>query len=84
MTKLIGTLVIIAVCIAALGFYRGWFSVTQTDTGPLSEKIELGLTVDPEKARNDVQIVKDEVADIGKWPTTGVRTARGAVDAKRV
>ena len=47
-------LLTIVVLIGGVGFYRGWFVLTNDrDVG--SNKIDVNLTVDPDKAKSDLQ-----------------------------
>ncbi len=53
-------LLLIAVVVVGLGFYRGWFAVSGGREA-VSHKVDLNLTVDPDKAKADAEIVKDKV-----------------------
>ncbi|MBI1784139.1 hypothetical protein HYR69_03265 [Candidatus Sumerlaeota bacterium] len=62
--NLLGALVVIAACLLAIGFYRGWFSLWGKAGGPWADKRGVGLIVDPDKAKQDIQKVKDRVAEL--------------------
>lgn len=53
-------LLLIVVVVIGVGFYRGWFAVSGGREA-VSHKVDLNLTVDPDKAQADAEIVKDKV-----------------------
>jgi cell division protein FtsX len=62
MTRFLGVLVVLLACVAALGFYLGWFHVSTVDT---DHKANVTVTVDKEKFHKDVESAKEKVQDIG-------------------
>jgi F0F1-type ATP synthase membrane subunit b/b' len=63
MKKLFWMLVVLAIFIVALGFYRGWFALSSPrDTE--SNKVNINLTVDPDKAKADAETVKDRTTEL--------------------
>ena len=56
MKKLVRVVLILAVVIGAVGFYRGWFTVSTSQTAG-SNKVDVNVTVDPYKAKADAQKV---------------------------
>ena len=64
MKRLCTLLFIPAVIVVGLGFYRGWFTVSGSRESE-SHKVDVNLTVDPDKVKEDVQTVKDKATDLG-------------------
>ena len=66
MRLLVKTLVILVICLAGIGFWQGWFTVTR-NTSPDVEgsKVNFNVAVDKAKVKSDVkkakEIVKEEV-----------------------
>jgi hypothetical protein len=51
-------LVVVVLCVLGVGFARGWFSVSKSpDTE--GNKININVTVDPEKVKEDADQVKE-------------------------
>jgi len=46
--------IIVALAVAGLGFYRGWFVVSSAGHVG-SNKVDLNLTVDPDKVKSDAK-----------------------------
>ena len=63
MRKLFVVLVILAIGVAALGFYRGWFNV-EWEKRP-DGKGEVRGTVDEEKIKQDRNAAEERVRDLG-------------------
>jgi hypothetical protein len=64
MTRVFGVLVLLVVAVAAVGFYRGWFSVAwEKDKG--DGKGQVTGTVDNEKIEADKKRAIEEVKGIG-------------------
>ena len=58
--KLCWTMIVLAVCMIGVGFYRGWFVLSghTRDTG--SHKVDVKLTVDTDKMKEDAESVQDK------------------------
>jgi hypothetical protein len=57
---LLKVLVVFVLCVVGLGFYRGWF-VLSSDRGTAGDhKVDVHLTVDPEKAKDDAQKLEEK------------------------
>lgn len=50
-------LVVLVLCVVGIGFYRGWFVLSSDGGGDEGNKVEVQLTVDPDKARDDAKAV---------------------------
>ena len=58
----IGVLLLLLFCVVGIGFYRGWFTLSSRDTG--SNQTDIKLTVDGDKAKEDVDKVKDKTTEL--------------------
>lgn len=61
MIRILGGLVAIAVVIAVVGYYRGWFDAESHDT---DGQRTITLTVDQDKLNQDKANVRQQVHDI--------------------
>lgn len=62
MKRFMISLVVVAACIAGVGFYRGWFLVASDDSG---DKRNVTFSADSSKVKDDEKKVVDEVQDLG-------------------
>jgi hypothetical protein len=60
MRRLLIVLVLLAVGAGALGYYRGWFTVSKSDP----DKAVPTVTVDREKLKQDTEKAKSKVQDV--------------------
>ena len=61
MRRILGTLVLMTACIAAVGFYRGWFQVRSDVTDGTRN---VTVTVDKVKIHNDKKAADDKAHDL--------------------
>ncbi len=54
MRNLLVVCVLLIAVVAGVGFYRGWFVMTN-ERQPGSNKVDVNLTVDPDKVKSDVK-----------------------------
>jgi len=73
MTKLLGILFVLLICVGGVGFYRGWFSVSTHSDEADGQKMEVNLTVDSDKAKQDVETVKDKAVELTEDAQAEVR-----------
>ena len=64
MRKLIGVLVVLTICIVAVGFYRGWFTLSGPNRDADGNKVNIELSVDPAKAKADATQAKDKASEL--------------------
>jgi hypothetical protein len=57
MRALRSLLILVVIALVAIGFYRGWFSVTSK---PGNQESDVTLSIDKEKIREDTNKVKAE------------------------
>ena len=67
----ITVLLVLLVCVVALGFYRGWFSLSSPGADKGSNKVNLNLTVDPDKVKEDAAAVKKKAKELTDNVTGG-------------
>ncbi|HKQ47157.1 MAG TPA: hypothetical protein VJZ71_03695 [Phycisphaerae bacterium] len=59
------TIVVLGLCVAALGYYRGWFTLSSHGRDGESNKVGVNLTVDPDKVKDDVGRVNQKANELG-------------------
>ena len=73
--RIIKAVLVLALCVAVLGFYRGWFSLSSRGRDAESNTINVSLTVDPDKMKEDAGKVKDKTTQL---------TGEAAAEAKEL
>ena len=61
---LLKVFVVLVLCAVALGFYRGWFVLSSHGSGDGEHKVDVNLTVDPGKAREDAEKLEKKAKDL--------------------
>jgi hypothetical protein len=64
MKKLCWTMIVLALCVVGLGFYRGWFVLSSHTRETGNHKVDVNLTVDPDKMKEDAETVKDKTKEL--------------------
>lgn len=77
MKKLLVVLVVLAILVIGVGFCRGWFTLSSPDAEKGSNKVNINLTVDPDKAKDDAETVKAKAIEFGGKATEGVYETGG-------
>jgi hypothetical protein len=73
-------LLVLVVGVVAVGFYRGWFSLSSRSPDAGSNKVNVNLTVDRDKIQEDAGAVKKTTTElVGK--ATGPATGSGSAAA---
>ena len=57
-------LFVLLLCVVGIGLYRGWFVLTSHSRDE-SNKVDVNLTVDPDKAKEDAEKLKDKTTELG-------------------
>ena len=65
-------LIVVAIIVVSLGFYRGWFTVSGRREA-VSHKVDVNLTLDTEKVKADAEAVKDKATELTGKTKEGVR-----------
>lgn len=58
MVTIFKVLVVLVLCVVGIGFYRGWFVLSSHGGDAGDGKVEVNLTVDPDKATEDAKAVE--------------------------
>ncbi|MEK6261663.1 MAG: hypothetical protein AABP62_23940 [Planctomycetota bacterium] len=64
MKKICWSLIVLAVGVVGLGFYRGWFVLSSHSRDTGSHKVDINLTVDQDKMTQDGEKVKDKTREL--------------------
>jgi len=64
MKRLCWTVIVLAICVVGVGFYRGWFVVSSHPRETGSHKLDVNLTVDPDKMKEDAEAVKGKTKEL--------------------
>ena len=62
--SLIRVLFVVFVCVIAVGFYRGWFSMSSRSGDAGRNKVDVNLTVDRDKIQEDAESVKKKTTEL--------------------
>ena len=62
--SIISVLLVLIVGVAAVGFYRGWFTLSSRRPDAESNKVNINLTVDQDKMKEDAETVKQKAAEL--------------------
>ena len=73
MKRLFAILVVLVLCTVGIGFYRSWFTVTRPSSDAASHKVNVNVTVDPDKIKADAEKVKDKAVDLTGQATDGAK-----------
>ena len=62
-------LIVLVICLVGIGIWRGWFSFLSSSGETEKDKVNVGVSVDKGKIREDVQKAKakvgEEVKEVG-------------------
>ena len=70
MKRLRTVLAVLAILVVAVGFYRGWFTLSSTSSNAESHKVNVNLAVDPDKVKSDAETVTDKASQAFGNPAT--------------
>lgn len=65
---------VLMLCLAVAGFYRGWFTLSGHGPAEETNKVEVKLTVDPDKVKEDVGRVKEKTTELGNQARDKVKS----------
>jgi hypothetical protein len=75
--KLSFVLIVIVILAVGLGFYRGWFAMSSRSADAESDKVDVNLTVDRSKVKQDAQEVKDKTKELANKATAEAKDLGG-------
>ena len=58
------SVLILTLCLIAVGFYRGWFALSSKTSDAPTNKVDVNLTVDRDKVNMDAQSVKQKATTL--------------------
>jgi hypothetical protein len=64
MKRFIAVVVVVALLVIGIGFYRGWFAVSSSEADKASNKVNVNLTVDRDKIEEDAEAVKNKTTEL--------------------
>ncbi len=64
MKRLWWSVIVLALFVVGLGFYRGWFVLSSHRRGTGGDKVDINLTVDKDKMKQDGEKVKDKTKEL--------------------
>ena len=64
MMTLFKVFVVLLLCFVGVGFYQGWFVLSSNSGNGESNKVEVNLTVDADKAGEDAKAVEAKVREL--------------------
>ena len=64
MKTLPAVLLAITILVVGVGFYRGWFALSRSAPEAGSNKVNINLAADPDKMKQDAEIVKDKATEL--------------------
>jgi hypothetical protein len=70
-------LIILVICLVGIGIWRGWFSFSISSGDTEKDKVNVGVSVDKGKMKEDVQKAKTKVAEEVKEAVEKVKEKEG-------
>lgn len=80
MRKLGAVLIVLAILMVGVGFYRGWFAVSSPAPDAGSNQVNVNLAADPDKMKQDAEMVKDKATELTGGVTDDVKADGQAND----
>jgi hypothetical protein len=78
--RLSAVLIVIAIIVVGMGFYRGWFAVSRSASDAGSNTVNINLAADPDKMKRDAEMVKDKATELAGGAKDGVKADGQAND----
>jgi hypothetical protein len=66
-------LAVLVLCVVGFGFYRGWFVLSSPGRGTESNKVNVNLSMDGDKVKEDAETVKDKTVELTGKATDGAK-----------
>ena len=63
MKRLFAVVIVLALLVVGLGFYRGWFALSSSGGTAESNKTNVNLSVDSGKMKEDARLVKNKTTE---------------------
>ena len=71
MKRFIAEVIALLLLVVGLGFYRGWFTLSSSDTDKGGNKVNVNLAMDPDKVKADAEAVKEKATELTGQATEG-------------
>ena len=76
-------LVVLVLCVVGFGFYRGWFTLSRSSPDTGSNKVNINLTLDPDKVKADAGTLQGKATEhTGRAPEEANELGDQARDSK--
>ena len=75
MKRVFRLLIVVVILIGAIGFYRGWFTLSSPKANDGSDNVNVNLTMDADKIRADAKTVKKKSAELTDNMTGGEKNS---------
>ena len=62
--RVLRVLLFLALLVAVVGFFRGWFSFSSQGPDASTQKVDINLTVDPQKMKDDADKVREKTNEL--------------------
>jgi hypothetical protein len=73
--KTLGSLfLVLMLCLVVVGFFRGWYSFSGHGREAESNKVEVKLTLDPDRVKEDADKVKEKTTELGNQAKDKVKS----------
>jgi hypothetical protein len=82
MKTVIAVVLVLVLCVVGLGFYRGWFTLSSHSSGTESNKVDINLSMDGDKVKEDAETVKEKTAELTGNVTEGAKDIGDKVSDK--
>ena len=83
MKRLLTVVVLVALLLIGVGFYRGWFAMSSSGSDSASKKVNVNLTVDRNKIEEDAEAVQNKTTELTGKITNPTSEAAPAAAAER-
>jgi len=80
MKRLYAVVIVLALIVVGVGFYRGWFALSSSTADQGNNKVNVNLTVDPDKVKEDAEAVQNKTAEL---TGTSTKEVKGSGDLTR-
>jgi hypothetical protein len=80
MRRLGAVFIVIVLLVVGLGFYRGWFALSQPAPTAGSDAVNINLATDPGKMKQDAKMVTDKATELTGGVTDDVKADGQAND----
>jgi hypothetical protein len=76
------TLIVLAVIVVVAAFFRGWVALSGPHRVPDGHKVDVNLSVDPDKLKEDAERVKEKAVELEEKARDEIRDATRPSDQK--